>query len=136
MSKNIMSYMFTIKKSDEDPDDEDGFRILVDQIWPSGLSKDNVRLDLWMKDIAPSNRLIKMFKEDKVNFDSFKDKYLEELKGKKELIKQLKILEKYHNKITLVYSPKDDNKNAAILMELLNQPTKQVIMGIPRIHGS
>jgi uncharacterized protein YeaO (DUF488 family) len=96
--------MFKIKKSYEDPFEEDGFRILVDQIWPSGLSEDNARLDLWMKDIAPSNKLIKMFGQDLENFDSFKDKYLEELKGKKELINQLKILEKYHNKITLLYS--------------------------------
>jgi uncharacterized protein YeaO (DUF488 family) len=128
--------MFKIKRSYQDPDIDDGFRILVDRLWPRGLSKKNAKLDLWMKEIAPSNELRKMFGHDPEKFDTFKGKYLDELKGKKELIKQLKILEKINHKITLVYSAKDeDHNNAVVLLELIKIPTNQVVMGVSRTHG-
>jgi uncharacterized protein YeaO (DUF488 family) len=128
--------MFKIKRSYQDPDIDDGFRILVDRLWPRGLSKKNAKLDLWMKEIAPSNELRKMFGHDPEKFDTFKEKYLDELKDKKELIKQLKILEKINHKITLVYSAKDeDHNNAVVLLELLKIPTNQVVMGVSRTHG-
>jgi uncharacterized protein YeaO (DUF488 family) len=128
--------MFKIKRSYQDPDIDDGFRILVDRLWPRGLSKKNAKLDLWMKEIAPSNELRKMFGHDPEKFDTFKGKYLDELKDKKELIKQLKILEKINHKITLVYSAKDeDHNNAVVLLELLKIPTNQVVMGVSRTHG-
>jgi uncharacterized protein YeaO (DUF488 family) len=89
-----------------------------------------------MKEIAPSNELRKMFGHDPGKFDTFKEKYLDELKDKKELIKQLKILEKINHKITLVYSAKDeDYNNAVVLLELLKIPTNQVVMGVSRTHG-
>lgn len=128
--------MFKIKRSYQDPDIDDGFRILVDRLWPRGLSKKNAKLDLWMKEIAPSNELRKMFGHDPGKFDTFKGKYLDELKDKKELIKQLKILEKINHKITLVYSAKDeDHNNAVVLLELIKIPTNQVVMGVSRTHG-
>lgn len=128
--------MFKIKRSYQDPDIDDGFRILVDRLWPRGLSKKNAKLDLWMKEIAPSNELRKMFGHDPEKFDTFKGKYLDELKDKKELIKQLKILEKINHKITLVYSAKDeDHNNAVVLLELIKIPTNQVVMGVSRTHG-
>jgi uncharacterized protein YeaO (DUF488 family) len=128
--------MFKIKRSYQDPDIDDGFRILVDRLWPRGLSKKNAKLDLWMKEIAPSNELRKMFGHDPEKFDTFKEKYLDELKDKKELIKQLKILEKINHKITLVYSAKDeDHNNAVVLLVLLKIPTNQVVMGVSRTHG-
>src|SRR5664279_5037892 len=108
--------MFKIKRSYQDPDIDDGFRILVDRLWPRGLSKKNAKLDLWMKEIAPSNELRKMFGHDPEKFDTFKEKYLDELKDKKELIKQLKILEKINHKITLVYSAKDEDHNNAVVL--------------------
>ena len=128
--------MFQIKRSDQDPDGDDGFRILVDKIWPSGLSRKNAKLDLWMKEIAPSKKLGNMFVQDPEKFNTFKKQYLEELEDKKELIKQLKILEKFNHTITLVYSAKDqDHNSAVVLLELLKKPTKQVVMDISRIHG-
>ena len=89
-----------------------------------------------MKEIAPSNELRKMFGHDPKKYQTFKDRYLDELKDKKELIKQLKILEKINQNITLVYSAKDeDHNNAVVLLELLRKPTKQVVMGVSRTHG-
>ena len=128
--------MFKIKKSNQDPDSNDGFRILVDRLWPLDLSKKTAKLDLWMKEIAPSKELLKMLGHDPQKYDIFKEQYLEELKDKKELIKQLKILEKFNHTITLVHSTKDEeHNNAVVLMELLEKPTKQVVMDISRIHG-
>jgi uncharacterized protein YeaO (DUF488 family) len=108
--------MFKIKRSYQDPDSGDGFRILVDRLWLRGLSKKNAKLDLWMKEIAPSSELRKMFGHDSKNYDTFKEKYLKELKNKKELIKQLKMLEKFNHTITLVYSDKDEKYNYAVVL--------------------
>jgi uncharacterized protein YeaO (DUF488 family) len=114
--------MFKIKRAYQDPEKEDVFRILVDRLWPRGVSKENAKLDLWMKDIAPSNELRKWFGHDPERWDEFKNKYLEELKEKKELIKQLKSMEKISHTITLVYSAKDDeHNNAVVLLELLEK---------------
>ena len=77
-----------------------------------------------------------MLVHDPEKYDTFKEQYLDELKGKKDLIKQLKILENFNHKITLIYSAKDkDHNNAVVLLELLRKPTKQVVMDISRIHG-
>ncbi len=98
--------------------------------------KRECKVDLWMKEIAPSNELRKWFGHDPEKYNEFKNKYLEELKDKKELIKQIKIIEKIHHTITLVYSAKDEeHNNAVVLLELLKKPTKQIVMGISKIHG-
>ena len=59
--------------------DKNSFRILVDRLWPRGLSKDKVKIDLWQKDIAPSNSLRKWFSHDEKKWDQFKNKYFKEL---------------------------------------------------------
>ena len=83
-----------------------------------------------MKEIAPSSELRKMFGHDSKNYDTFKEKYLKELKNKKELIKQLKILKRFNNTITLAHSAKDkEHNNAIVLLELLEKPTKQIDNG-------
>ena len=128
--------MFKIKRSYEDPDRDDGFRILVDRLWPRGLSKTDAKLDLWMKEIAPSNELGNLLGQDPENYTTFKEQYLGELNDKKDLIKQLNILEKFNHTITLVYSAEDDDHNSAVvLQELLEKPIKQVVIDISRIHG-
>ncbi len=128
--------MYKIKRVYLAPEKEDYFRVLVDRSWPRRLSKDKAKVDLWLKDIAPSNDLRKWFGHDLEKYDNFKNKYLDELKNKKELIKQLRIMGKIHPTITLVYSSRDEeHNNAAVLMELLKKPSKKVSMGISRIHG-
>ncbi|MTK64549.1 MAG: DUF488 domain-containing protein [Methanobacterium sp.] len=129
--------MYKVKRIYEEPDKEDGYRILVDRLWPRGVSKERAKLDGWIKDIAPSNELRKWYGHDIDKWPEFKAQYLKELQGKKDLIKQMKILDKFHKKVTLLYSTKDEeHNNAAVLEELLNQPTKRVKASISRIHGS
>lgn len=129
--------MFKIKRIYNSPEKDDGYRILVDRLWPRGVSKEKAKLDMWMKDIAPTNELRKWFGHDPEKWDGFKNKYLNELKDKKELIKQMKIIEKHNENVTLLYSAKDEQKNnAVVLMEVLGKPSKKIVTSVSRIHGS
>ena len=129
--------MFKVKRIYEEPEEEDGYRILVDRLWPRGVSKENANLDGWIKDIAPSNELRKWYHHELDKWPEFKTRYLKELQEKKDLLKQLKTMAKFHKKVTLLYSAKDeDHNNAVVLGELLNHPTNTVKTSISRIHGS
>jgi uncharacterized protein YeaO (DUF488 family) len=95
---------------------EDGFRILVDRIWPRGIKKSDVKIDLWQKDIAPSTSLRKWFNHDQRKWNEFKSRYYEELNDKQDIIKIL--LEKAENGIiTLLYSSKEEKYNNAIALK-------------------
>ena len=112
--------MIKIKRAYQPADEADGFRILVDRLWPRGISKVKAKLDLWMKDIAPSNDLRKWFNHDPARWHEFQTRYNEELKDKYELLKQLNDLEKDKSTITLVYGAKDEeHNNAVVLMGIL-----------------
>jgi len=69
-----------IKRIYEKPDKQDGFRILVDRLWPRGFTKEKAVVDLWLKDIAPSTELRKWFNHDPGKWDEFKKRYFDELK--------------------------------------------------------
>jgi len=119
--------MYKIKRVYQAPEKEDNFRILVDRLWPRGLSKEKARVDLWLKEIAPSNELRKWFGHDPERYNGFKNKYLDELKDKEELIKQLRSIEKIHHTITLLYSAKDEeHNNAVVLLELLKKTREKL----------
>ena len=109
----IIGKMIKIKRAYQPADEKDGFRILVDRLWPRGISKAKAKLDLWMKDIAPSNNLRQWFNHDQKRWDEFQSKYNEELKDKKEFLKHIKDLEKDKSTITLVYGAKDEEHNNA-----------------------
>ncbi len=114
--------MIKIKRSYEPAYEDDGFRILVDKLWPRGVSKDKANLNLWMKEIAPSDDLRKWFAHDPGKWEEFQNKYKKELKGKKKYITRIKEIEKENSTITLVYSAKDkDHNNAIVLENVLNK---------------
>ena len=108
---------------------ENDFRVLVDRLWPRGLSKDTVKVDLWEKDIAPSNLLRKWFNHDEKKWNEFKQRYFKELDQKTELVNL--ILRKQKEKpssttITLLYSTKEDKfNNAVALREYLEEKIKE-----------
>jgi len=83
--------MIGIKRIYDNPEKKDGFRILVDRLWPRGLSKEKAKVDLWLKEIAPSDKLRKWFSHDPKKWDDFKKKYKLELRDKPEIekIKQI-----------------------------------------------
>lgn len=109
-----------IKRAYEKPDKEDGKRILVDRLWPRGLTKEKASIDLWLKDIAPSTELRKWFGHDPDKWKEFQTRYHHELKNNKEPVA---ILREQLNEgvVTLVYGAKDEEHNEAlVLKEWLN----------------
>lgn len=105
----------------DDPNGNDTFRILVDRLWPRGLSKDKVKIDLWQKEVAPSNSLRKWFSHDVKKWNKFKARYFKELEKNNELINT--ILDKVKKEpITLLYGAKDEKfNNATALKDYLDK---------------
>jgi len=117
-----------IKRVYEPYDEMDGCRILVDRLWPRGISKDAARLSYWLKEVAPSNELRKSFCHVPELFEEFRTKYLEELRTDEEkrgLVRQiLELAEK--DRVTLLYGAKEPIYNhAQVLMEELSGQTKR-----------
>ena len=116
MNIKIKDMDIKIKRVYEQPDKNDGMRILVDRLWPRGLTKEKAGVDLWLKDIAPSTELRKWFNHDPDKWDEFKKRYLIELKENTEQVWLLKQeLEK--GVVTLVYGAKDKEHNEALVLQ-------------------
>lgn len=105
-----------IKRVYEQPDKHDGRRILVDRLWPRGLTKEKASVDLWLKDIAPSTALRKWFGHDPDKWEAFKERYLAELKNNSEPIRLLK-QELDKGDVTLVYGAKNEEHNEAVVIQ-------------------
>ena len=107
-----------VKRVYEAADDEDGQRILVDRLWPRGIAKDKARIDLWLKDIAPSHALRKRFHGKPEDWDAFRAAYAAELKGDdaqaafKELRSRLR-----KGPVTLLYAARDERHNNAVALK-------------------
>jgi|SRR5690606_37433981 len=110
-----------IKRIYEEASPDDGYRILVDRLWPRGISKIRAKLDEWNKEIAPSTEIRKWFDHQPERFDEFSELYKEELNDKKEELKRIQtIAEK--QKITLLYGARDPKINhVIILLEVLTK---------------
>ena len=104
-----------IKRVYEKPDKEDGIRILVDRLWPRGLTKEKASIDLWLKDIAPSTELRKWFGHDPEKWKEFRKRYSVELKKNEEQVSLLKDQMK-KGTVTLVYGAKDEEHNEALVL--------------------
>ena len=95
---------------------DDGQRILVDRLWPRGLSKDRAQLSSWNKDVAPSHELRKWFGHDPAKWDDFKQKFRDELDHNQAAVQPLLDAAK-QGKLTLVYSAKDEKHNNAVVIK-------------------
>ncbi|MFA5700391.1 MAG: DUF488 domain-containing protein [Desulfuromonas sp.] len=103
------------KRAYESPAPEDGYRVLVDRLWPRGVSKQKLALDEWNKEIAPSTELRKWFDHDPQKWEQFRERYLAELKESqlgKELLKGVK-----QKRLTLVYGARDTEHNQALVLK-------------------
>lgn len=105
-----------IKRIYEAPSGDDGYRILVDRVWPKGVSKEDARLDDWFKEVAPSEKLRKWFGHDPDKFDEFARKYRDELKDKAEELSKIREKAKEQT-VTLLYGAKDTAHNQAIVLQ-------------------
>lgn len=104
-----------LKRVHEEASKADGYRILVDRIWPRGIKKSEANIDLWLKEIAPSNELRKWFNHDPNKWIQFRAKYNKELKNKDE---ELNIIKQRLKKsaVTLLFGTKDKEHNQAIIL--------------------
>ncbi|MBP6821651.1 MAG: DUF488 domain-containing protein [Acidobacteria bacterium] len=108
--------MIKLKRIYEAPSDDDGIRILVERLWPRGISKEKARLDEWLKEIAPSQDLRQWFKHDPVKWEEFQQRYRNELDQNQELVNELKRKTKGQT-ITFVYAASDEERNSAVLLK-------------------
>ena len=107
-----------IKRAYEEPDAEDGTRILVDRLWPRGLTKEKAGIGLWLKNVAPSTELRKWFAHDPGKWEEFRSRYLDELKKNEEQLSLLR-QEAAKGTVTLVYGAKDRQHNEAVILQRL-----------------
>jgi uncharacterized protein YeaO (DUF488 family) len=104
------------KRVYEQPAKKDGERILVDRLWPRGLTKEKASVDLWLKEIAPSTELRKWFDHDREKWQRFRGRYETEIRQKEDLIKVLKQKAR-KGTITLVYGARDQKHNEALVLK-------------------
>lgn len=110
-----------IKRAYEPASKDDGYRILVDRLWPRGLTKEKVAAYIWLKDIAPSTELRKWYGHDPKKWHEFYKRYEHELKDKKLFIDTIKKVLRTHS-VTLVYGARDEEHNeAAVLRDVLEK---------------
>jgi len=100
----------------------DGWRVLVDRLWPRGIKKEKAHVDLWLKEIAPSDELRRWFGHEPQRWSEFQRRYRAELTRKNEQIAELKRLEEKHGTVTLLFGAKDEERNqAAVLLKVLKK---------------
>jgi uncharacterized protein YeaO (DUF488 family) len=110
-----------VKRAYEPPAKDDGRRILVDRVWPRGISRDDLRIEAWLKDLAPSTGLRKWFGHDPEKWAEFKERYAAELEHQPEAVRQLRELARA-GRITLVFGARDvRHNNAEALKEYLER---------------
>ena len=113
----------TIKRIYEKASENDGYRVLVDRLWPRGISKEEAKLDEWIKEIAPSTELRKWFDHQKERFPEFAKRYEEGLNIKNDDIERLRRIAE-QQQVTLIYSAKNIHFNqAVVLCDYLNKTT-------------
>jgi uncharacterized protein YeaO (DUF488 family) len=108
--------MIRLKRAYEPPSRSDGERILVERLWPRGLTKARAALDLWMKDVAPSPELRKWFGHDPAKWEQFERRYWKELQGRKETVDLLRHKAR-QGTVTLVYAARDEEHNGAVALK-------------------
>lgn len=112
-----------LKRIYDKPSITDGKRVFIDRLWPRGVKRSTANIDLWMKDIAPSDELRLWFNHEPKKWDGFQKRYRKELEGNKHLLELIAMIKS--TDITLLYSSKDpDHNNAVVLVEVLDGKIK------------
>lgn len=106
----------TLKRAYETASPDDGTRVLVDRLWPRGLARSNAAVDIWMKDIAPSNELRRWFGHDPERWNEFRRRYKAELAANPDELEKLRQLAKKHH-VTLIYGARDERHNQAVVLK-------------------
>ncbi len=108
--------MLRTKRIYDEPSEDDGLRVLVDRLWPRGISKEKAKIDRWEKDLAPTNELRRWFGHDPEKWGEFLQRYRAELAGKEEVLARLR-QEAGEGTVTLLYAAKDEEQNNAVALK-------------------
>jgi uncharacterized protein YeaO (DUF488 family) len=110
-----------LKRAYDPPARSDGRRVLVDRVWPRGIAKDELKIDAWLKDLAPSTKLRKWFAHDTTRWQEFKQRYFDELAAQAESVDAL-VAQASAGRVTLVFAASDrEHNNAVALKEYLER---------------
>jgi uncharacterized protein YeaO (DUF488 family) len=104
-----------IKRIYDEPEQADGFRVLVDRLWPRGIKKETAAIDAWARELAPSSELRKWFRHDPLRWTEFRRRYLQELHEQADALEALRH-RSYQQPVTLLYAAKDVNINHAVVL--------------------
>ena len=108
--------MIQIKRVYDAPSKSDGYRILVDRLWPRGVSKDRAKIDLWLKEVTPTDMLRKWYSHEPKKWPEFQKMYKEELMQRLDTLDRIKQIEKEKKIVTLVYAAKDTKRTHALVI--------------------
>lgn len=106
----------TLKRAYDPPSSRDGYRVLVDRLWPRGVSKDDAKVDAWPKEVAPSDELRKAFHDGRLGWGEFRRRYLAELKAQRDVLREL-AERAQKGSVTLIFSSKDEQRNNAVVLK-------------------
>jgi uncharacterized protein YeaO (DUF488 family) len=121
ISVTLQGMDIRMKRAYEPADDSDGYRVLIDRLWPRGVSRERAELDEWIKELAPSGELRQWFGHDPARFDEFRRRYADELRSQRPLLTALRRRARLGT-LTLVYSARDTEHNdAVVLAEVLRR---------------
>jgi uncharacterized protein YeaO (DUF488 family) len=110
-----------VKRAREEADRSDGYRVLVDRLWPRGVSKDSARLDEWARELAPSDELRRWYGHDPERFEEFRRRYIDELHGQRDALSSLRRRAR-QGQLTLVVGARDvAHSNGAVLADVLRR---------------
>lgn len=107
--------MIKLKRAYDQPSPDDGERILVERLWPRGLTKERAKIDLWLKDIAPSTELRKWFGHDPERWEEFRRRYRAELESNPEPVDLLRRKSR-QGTVTFIYAAHDEERNGAVVL--------------------
>ena len=114
-----------LKRAYDDPATTDGYRVLIDRLWPRGVSRDRAKLDEWEKELAPSAELRQWFGHDPARFEEFRRRYIDELRHQRALLSTLRRRAR-DGTVTLVYSAHDEEHNDAVVL------SEVLLRGLPK----
>jgi uncharacterized protein YeaO (DUF488 family) len=111
------SVSIAVKRVYEPAAKSDGYRVLVDRVWPRGLKKEDAALDIWARDLAPSTALRRWFGHDPARWEGFRHRYASELDARKMLWQQL-LTQAERHRVTLLFGAKDEDHNQAVALKM------------------
>jgi uncharacterized protein YeaO (DUF488 family) len=110
-----------LKRVYEPSSDEDGYRVLLDRLWPRGLSEESADVDLWLRRVAPTPELRKWYGHDVTKWPEFQERYRDELSHHEELLDLIRDIERHRHVVTLLFGSRDEEHNEAnVLLEVLH----------------